>query len=111
MITELKSAEHFKDLLRSEKMVLVDFYADWCEPCKWLDNILNEVDESFSEPLYILKIDSEKYAELVQEYEIKSVPVLLFFKNNALIWRMNGFLNTGDLIDKLTVISRGTRGI
>ncbi len=108
MIYELKSDQQFKDLLQSEKLVLVDFYADWCEPCKWLDIILNEVDTGFSGPLCILKIDSEKYADLVKEYEIRSVPVLLFFMNNALIWRMNGFLDTGDLIEKLTVISRGT---
>ena len=108
MIAELNSNQQFNELLKTENLVLVDFYAGWCEPCKWLDIILKEVDTGFSGPLLILKIDSEKYQELVQEYDIRSVPVLLIFKNNTLIWRMNGFLDTNEMIGKLAAISRGT---
>ena len=108
MSSTLTSSEEFSALLGAEKLVLVDFFADWCEPCKWLDDILDDVEEGCSVPLSVLKIDVETYPELALENEIKSVPVLLLFKDNILVWRINGFLSSSDLVAKIETISRGT---
>ena len=104
----LENPDQLATILATKKLVLVDFYADWCEPCKWLDDILDEVEEGCSVSLSVLKIDVESFPELATNYDIKSVPVLLLFKDNHLVWRINGFLFASDLVAKIETISRGT---
>ena len=101
MISTATSLEHFTDHIHTNELVLVDFYADWCEPCKWLDVILEEIDQHVEFPISILKIDTDKSVELVHEYNLRSVPVIMIFKNGILKWRMNGFLTTPELLSKL----------
>jgi len=102
MIEHLASGSDFPGHIHSHDLVLVDFYADWCEPCKWLDTILEEVDRSVEFPLSILKINTDKNSELTHEYSLRSVPVLMIFKGGILKWRMNGFLTTPELLTKLS---------
>lgn len=87
---------------RDEKpLVLVDFYADWCEPCKWLDKILEEIDSELSESTTVLKVDSESNTDLSAHFNLKSVPVLILFKDGKEVWRINGFLNGEELVEKI----------
>ena len=79
--------------------MLADFYADWCEPCKILDDILEEVKEDLGEEIFIQKIDVDDSKKLSELYQIKSVPVLILFKEGKQVWRMNGFLTSNDLIN------------
>ncbi len=78
--------------------MLADFYADWCEPCKILDDILEEVKADLREKIFIQKIDVDKSTGFSEFYHVKSVPVLILFKNGKQVWRMNGFLTSNDLI-------------
>ena len=80
--------------------MLVDFWADWCEPCKMLDVILVELKQLLPE-LSILKIDIDQSEELKKNYSMMSVPVLMLFNKGALLWRMNGFLMAPDLEKKI----------
>lgn len=104
----INSESEFRAITGASGIVLVDFYATWCEPCKWLDSILESIDSSLPPGSSILKIDSELYANLASEYEIRSVPVLLLFENGKVVWRMNGFKTGPELLEVITSFSRGT---
>jgi thioredoxin 1 len=77
---------------------LFDFYADWCEPCKILDTILEEVSGVMHNTLKINKIDIEAAPDQKALYGISSVPVLILKKGGRVVWRMNGFLTAPELI-------------
>ena len=70
----------FDFLLQKETYVLVDFYANWCQPCKLLDKILGEVQNEMGKKIFIQKIDVDVSKELSDFYLVQSVPVLIFFK-------------------------------
>ncbi len=91
----------FNEIIKSHPFVLVDFYADWCEPCKWLDEILQEVANHFGDRIKIVKINTEKNKEIAEALTIKSVPTLLLFKEGIQIWRYKGFMNIQDTIKLL----------
>jgi thioredoxin 1 len=91
----------FDSIIKTNDVVLVDFYADWCEPCKMLDTIINELSAIFKEKIFTLKVDADQSEYLKQQFGIMSVPVLMLFKKGELVWRMNGFLMTSDLEKKI----------
>lgn len=95
------SIDTFNNLLLENRLVLVDFYADWCEPCKMLDTILEEVKGRFGKNLFIQKIDVDSSVELSKGFSVMSVPVLALFKDGILVWRMNGFMMTNELTQKI----------
>ncbi len=108
MLLEVNSISQFETLIATYPVVLADFYADWCEPCKWLDKILEEIDDNLEKKVMIIKINSEKLLPIAQTYQIRRVPVLILFQHSHVIWRMNGFLTTEEIISKLKSISRET---
>ena len=67
--------------LSEDKVTIVDFYADWCGPCKVLGPILEEVKSDLGEEVEILKIDVDKNTELASRYGIRGIPTMLFFKS------------------------------
>jgi thioredoxin 1 len=71
--------------------VLVDFYANWCEPCKWVDPIVEEVIKNFQGKIALNKIDIDLQPKIARERLILSVPTLVLYKNGEEIWRMRGF--------------------
>lgn len=78
-------------LVTSNDFVLADFYADWCEPCKWVEPIVDGVIRNFSGKIILQKIDIDKQPDTAREHHILSVPTLVLFKNGKEVWRMRGF--------------------
>ncbi len=101
MIKNLVDTESFHELVSNEGIVLVDFYAGWCEPCKWLDVILTDISSQLPTDCSILKVDSEKFTDLSLTFSVRSVPVLILFKSGKEVWRMNGFLMGPDLLSTI----------
>ena len=87
----------FDELINSEKPVLIDFYADWCAPCRAMKPVLDDLKAKMGESVDIYKIDVDKNQELAQQYSVRSIPTLILFKNSDPVWRKSGMASTVEL--------------
>jgi thioredoxin 1 len=92
---------NFKELVKSDTPVLVDFYAEWCGPCKMQAPILKEVAREVGDKARIIKIDVDKNQELASKYQIRGVPTLLLFKNGNIIWKTSGVADRQQLLEQI----------
>ena len=90
--------ENFKNIIATEPLVLVDFFATWCGPCKIMHPVLEELKEKMGDGIRILKIDVDKNEELSMEYRIMSVPTLMLFRNGENVWRESGAMPLSTLM-------------
>lgn len=88
----------FSEILNQDKAVLVDFFAEWCVPCKMMSPILKEVKDALGETISILKVDVDKNQSLATNYQVKGVPTLILFKNGKQVWRQSGVVQKTEII-------------
>lgn len=86
--------EKFNELIQSTKPVLVDFYAEWCGPCKIMKPRILDVAERMGDNVKVVQIDVDKEKELATRFRISSVPTLIIFKNGKQQWRQSGIIST-----------------
>ncbi|MBT8235935.1 MAG: thioredoxin [Bacteroidia bacterium] len=91
----------FEQLIAAEKPVLVDFYADWCAPCKMMPPILREVKDELGDQVAIIKIDVDKNPQVAAAYQVRGIPTLIVFKNGQVQWRTSGVIPAPQLKQKL----------
>lgn len=93
--------EKFNELINSHIPVLVDFYAEWCGPCKMMKPILEEVKAMKGDKVRVVKVDVDKHQQLATNYQIQSVPTLMIFKEGKLMWRQSGVMQAKELSEFL----------
>ncbi len=91
----------FDELLADGKLVIVDFWATWCGPCRMLSPLLDEVEEEMAEKITVVKVNVDDADEIAMRYRIMSIPTLMFFKNGQLVDKSVGAMPKSALVEKI----------
>jgi len=84
------SLYQFNNMIKTDKLVLVDFFAEWCKPCKIQAPILTEIAGEMKDKVDVIKVDVDKYPKIVSQYRVQGVPTLVIFKNGKIVWQKSG---------------------
>lgn len=100
-MARLINSTDFPALVQDDKLLVVDFFATWCGPCKKLSPTLDEVSEEFDDRVNIVKVDVDESEDLAMTYGIRSVPTVLFFKNGQQVDKFVGALPKSEIVSKI----------
>ncbi len=89
---------NFYSIIKSEKPVLIDFFATWCGPCQALAPILKQVKDSLGDRITILKIDVDKNQQMAAQYQVRGVPTMILFQAGRQLWRQSGVVSKEEII-------------
>ena len=93
--------EQFADLLKSDKLVLIDFYADWCGPCKKMKPYLEEISKDMTDKVVVIRINADDNQALCKELKIDALPVLQLYKKEVLAWSNSGYIEKKSVVAQL----------
>ena len=95
------SLNDYNKLTQSHKKVLIDFYAEWCAPCKKMKPYLDEISKDMKEEVTVIRIDADQNKLLLQELKIDGLPVLIMYKDGIQTWRNVGFIDKAEVLSKI----------
>ena len=104
MVLEFTDENFQKEVLESEKPVLVDFGAEWCSPCLMIAPIIEEIYNEYKDKIKVGRIDVDKNPDSAVKYGIRSIPALLFFKDGKVEEQVIGFQSKKNIVKKLNLV-------
>ncbi len=93
--------QQFDALIRPDRLVLIDFYADWCMPCRKMKPYLDQIDKDMADKVVVIRINADHNQALCKELMIDALPVLQLYKNKTLIWAHAGFIEKAEVVKQL----------
>ena len=96
------SLSGYNELLNSDKLVLVDFYATWCGPCKLMAPYLEELSVTEKDKLIVIRIDADENPMLLKELKVEALPTLFLYKNKKMVWSRTGFVGKEEVIGEVS---------
>lgn len=96
---------NFSEIINQDKPVLVDFFAEWCGPCKMMSPILKEVKEELQDKISIIKIDVDKNQSLASKYQVRGVPTFVLYKAGKQVWRQSGMVQKREILSVINSFS------
>lgn len=99
------SMKEFHKLIDSDKLVLVDFYATWCTPCKQMDPFLKEIADEQQDKLTLIKLNADDHTKLTEALNISGLPTILLYKDKKLKWSYVGFMDKQELLKKISIFN------
>lgn len=94
--TDIKT-KSFSEVIKGDVPVLVDFYADWCGPCKMMTPILKDLKKEMGDKIQILKIDTERNPQAAIQYQVRGIPTLILFHKGKILWQQAGVVMLSQL--------------
>ena len=92
---------NFADMLQDDKLVIVDFWAVWCGPCRMLSPIVDEIAEEMADKVTVVKCNVDDCEDIAMQYRIMSIPTLIFFKNGEIVDKTVGAMPKSALVEKI----------
>lgn len=99
MIVELNDTNFDSEVLESSKPVLVDFWGDWCRPCKIVAPIVEEIASEYNERIKVGKVNVGQYPQIASQYEVLNIPTFIIFKNGMMMSKLVGSVTKDKLVD------------
>ena len=90
--------ETFNDIIASPVPVLVDFYADWCGPCKAMNPVIKETARQLEGKARVIKVNIDKAGDTAMKYQVSAVPTFILFRKSEILWRHSGMIDRNNLV-------------
>jgi len=94
----------FQEIINGEHPVLVDFNADWCNPCKVMNPIIKDIKTKFGDQLKVLKINIDKNPAVANKFQVRGIPTFIIFHKKEIAWRQSGIIEEKILVEKIKEI-------
>ncbi len=95
------NSDNFEQIISSDKLVIIDFWATWCGPCRALSPIMDELSEEYKDEVVIAKCETDENGDIAAQFGVRNIPMLVFMKNGEVMDTLVGLQRKGDLVKKI----------